>query len=191
MFIITFRVDQLLKTKKTNKKTKTKLNLLHKIFFPDYSLRSNLFKNNLNINNTKNVLYVLSFLSSSTPTLHRGCAWCHQYVYRLFCAGIYNYCRLLKIQYVIAIHLMRWLTNFYDFRFKSTATAAIGIHSTKAWLSQFGEFHKCDLDMRTIKRAKGHKILFQTWKKCQRKLWNALDCFSAILHESSMSFGVA
>ena len=28
-------------------------------------------------------------------------------------------------QYVIAIHLMRWLTNFYDFRFKWTATAAI------------------------------------------------------------------
>ena len=27
---------------------------------------------------------------------------------------------------------MRWLTNFYDFSFKSTATAAIGIHHTKA-----------------------------------------------------------
>ena len=32
--------------------------------------------------------------------------------------------------------LYRWLTNFYDFRFKWTATAGIGIHSTKAWLSQ-------------------------------------------------------
>ena len=31
---------------------------------------------------------------------------------------------------------MRWLTNFYDFRFKWTATARIGIHPTKAWLSQ-------------------------------------------------------
>ena len=31
---------------------------------------------------------------------------------------------------------MRWLTNFYDFRFKSTATEGIGIHPTKAWLSQ-------------------------------------------------------
>ena len=31
---------------------------------------------------------------------------------------------------------MRWLTNFYDFRFKWTATAAIGIHPTKAWLSK-------------------------------------------------------
>ena len=35
---------------------------------------------------------------------------------------------------------MRWLTNFDDFRFKSTATAAIGIHSTKAWLLQLVRF---------------------------------------------------
>ena len=33
---------------------------------------------------------------------------------------------------------MRWLTNFYDFRFKWTAT--IGIHPTKAWLSQLVNF---------------------------------------------------
>ena len=46
----------------------------------------------------------------------------------------------LKIQYVISIHLMRWLTNFDDFRFKWTATAAIGIHPTKAWLSQLVNF---------------------------------------------------
>ena len=31
---------------------------------------------------------------------------------------------------------MRWQTNFYDFGFKWTAIAAIGIHPTKAWLSQ-------------------------------------------------------
>ena len=35
---------------------------------------------------------------------------------------------------------MRWLTNFYDFRFKWTATAAIGIHPTKVWLSQLVNF---------------------------------------------------
>ena len=57
-----------------------------------------------------------------------------------FCTGIYNCRWLLKIHYVIAIHLMRWLTNFYDFRFKWIATAAIGIHPTKAWLSQLGNF---------------------------------------------------
>ena len=46
----------------------------------------------------------------------------------------------MQIQYVIAIHLMRWQTNFYDFRFKWTATAAIGIHPTKVWLSQLVNF---------------------------------------------------
>ena len=46
----------------------------------------------------------------------------------------------MKIRYVIAIHLMRWLTNFYDFSFKSTTTAAFGIHPTKAWLSQLVNF---------------------------------------------------
>ena len=49
-----------------------------------------------------------------------------------------------KIWYVIAIHLMRWLTNFYDFSFKWTASAAIGIHSTKAWLSQLVNFMQSD-----------------------------------------------
>ena len=41
---------------------------------------------------------------------------------------------------VIDIHLMRWLTNFYDFRFKWTATEAIRIHSNKAWLSLLVNF---------------------------------------------------
>ena len=35
---------------------------------------------------------------------------------------------------------MRWLTDFYYFRFKGAATAAIGIHSTKAWLSRLVNF---------------------------------------------------
>ena len=35
---------------------------------------------------------------------------------------------------------MGWLTNFYDFRFKWTATARIGIHLTKAWSSQLVNF---------------------------------------------------
>ena len=35
---------------------------------------------------------------------------------------------------------MRWLTNFYDFRFKSTVTAGIGIHPTKGWLPQLVNF---------------------------------------------------
>ena len=57
-----------------------------------------------------------------------------------FCSGTENCRRLLKIHYVIAIHLMRWLTNFYDFEFKWTVTAGIGIYPTKAWLSQLVNF---------------------------------------------------
>ena len=38
---------------------------------------------------------------------------------------------LLLLMMMIAIDLMRWWTKFYDFRFKGTATAAIGIHATK------------------------------------------------------------
>ena len=35
---------------------------------------------------------------------------------------------------------MRWLTNFYDFSFKWIATVGIGIHPTKASLSQLVNF---------------------------------------------------
>ncbi len=35
---------------------------------------------------------------------------------------------------------MRWLTNSYDFSFKGTATARIGIRPTKSWLSQLVNF---------------------------------------------------
>ena len=35
---------------------------------------------------------------------------------------------------------MRWLTNLYDFRFKGTATAEIGIRPIKAWLLQLANF---------------------------------------------------
>ena len=63
-----------------------------------------------------------------------------------------------KIQYVIAIHLMRWMTNFYDFRFKWTATAAIGIHPTKAWLSQLVNFKK---QSDTLKERYAIKLCFK------------------------------
>ena len=38
-----------------------------------------------------------------------------------FCTGIYNCRRLLNIQYVIAIHLMRWLTNFLWFHAQTSS----------------------------------------------------------------------
>ena len=77
-----------------------------------------------------------------------------------FSTGIYNCCRLLKIQYVIAIHLIKCLTNFYDFRFKWTATAGIGIHPTKAWLSQLVNFKNAIWTWGHIRRTICNKILF-------------------------------
>ena len=67
---------------------------------------------------------------------------------------------LLKIQYVIAIHLMRWLTNFYYFTFKSIATAAIGIYPTKTWLSQLVNFKNTIWTWRHFRRTICNKILF-------------------------------
>ena len=42
-----------------------------------------------------------------------------------------------------------------------------------------------------FRRTICNKILFKTWKKCHRNVWNASDCFSTILHESNISFWVA
>ena len=41
---------------------------------------------------------------------------------------------------ILLLYILRWLTNFYDFSFKWTATAAIGIHPKKSWLSQLVNF---------------------------------------------------
>ena len=75
--------------------------------------------------------------------------------------------RLLKIQYVIDIHLMRWLTYFYDFRFKWTATAGIGIHPTKSWLSQLVNFKNAISTWGHFRRTICNKILFSTWKNAR------------------------
>ena len=56
-----------------------------------------------------------------------------------FCTGIQNYHRLFKIQYIISMHLLRWLANFYDFWLKWTPTAGIGIHPSDCrrwWISK-------------------------------------------------------
>ena len=60
---------------------------------------------------------------------------------------------------------MRWLTNFYDFRFKWTATAGIGIHPTKAWLSQLVNFKNAinsvlNLEKISQKRMECFRLLF-------------------------------
>ena len=54
---------------------------------------------------------------------------------------------------------MIWLTNFYDFRFKWTATAAIGIHPTKSWLSQSGRED-------TLEERYSIKFCFKLLKNC-------------------------
>ena len=91
--------------------------------------------------------------------------WSFHSVSRLFCTGIWNWCRHLKIHYVIAIHLMRWLTNFYDFRFKSTGTAGIGIYPTKAWLSQLLNFKNA---IWTLEERYAIKFFFKLEKNARR-----------------------
>ena len=58
---------------------------------------------------------------------------------------------------------MRWLTNFYDFRFKWTATPGIGIHHTKAWLSQLVNFKKA---IWTLEDWYAIKFCDESWIYC-------------------------
>ena len=79
---------------------------------------------------------------------------------------------------------MRWLTNFYDFRFKSTATVAIGIHPTKTWLSQLMNFKNAIWTWGHLRITICNKILFWTWKKCRHiNVWNASDHLAWIEHQ--------
>ena len=59
---------------------------------------------------------------------------------------------------------MRRLTNFYDFSFKWAATAAIGIHPTKAWLSQLVDFKNAIWTWGHFRRTICNKILFKFGK---------------------------
>ena len=43
----------------------------------------------------------------------------------------------------------------------------------------------------TLEERDAIKFCFKLGKKCHRNVWNASDCFSIILHESSISFWVA
>ena len=65
---------------------------------------------------------------------------------------------------------MRWLTNFYDFKFKWTATAAIGIYHTKAWLSQLVDFKN---PIWTWRRTICNKIVLNLEKMTQKRM----ECF--------------
>ena len=66
--------------------------------------------------------------------------------------------------YVVVVRLMRWLTNFYDFRIKSTATAAIGIHPTKVWLLQLVNFKNAIWTWGHFRRTTCNKIVLNLEK---------------------------
>ena len=72
---------------------------------------------------------------------------------------------------------MRWLTNFYDFRFKSTATAAIGIHPTKTWLSQLGISKIQSGREDTLEERYALKCCFKLGKMPQKHM----ECFKLLL----------
>ena len=62
---------------------------------------------------------------------------------------------------------MRLKTNVYDFSFKWTATAAIGIHPTKAWLSQLLNFKNA---IRHFRRTICNKIVLNFEKMPQKRM---------------------
>ena len=65
---------------------------------------------------------------------------------------------------------MRWLTNFYDFRFKWTATAGIGIHPNKAWLSQLVNFKNAIWTEGHFRRKICNKMCFKLGKMPQKRM---------------------
>ena len=60
---------------------------------------------------------------------------------------------------------MRWLTNFYDFGFKWTTIAGIGIHPTKPWLSRLVNFKNA---IWTLKERYAIKFCFKLAKNVMR-----------------------
>ena len=65
---------------------------------------------------------------------------------------------------------MRRLTNLYDFSFKWTATEAIGIHPTKAWLSQLVNFKNAIWIWGHFRRTICSKILFNLEKMPEKRM---------------------
>ena len=80
---------------------------------------------------------------------------CFIYIYIYMCV-----CVVLSISFQTFLYWHLPLTNFYDFRFNSTGTAAIGIHPTKAWLSQLVNFKNATWTWGYFRRTICNKILF-------------------------------
>ena len=91
-----------------------------------------------------------------------------------------------KIQYVIAINIMGWLTHFYDFRLKGTATVGIGIHPIKAWLSQLVNFKLQSGREDTLEERYAIKLCFKIGKTATETygmLQTVLDNLAWIEHQ--------
>ena len=67
----------------------------------------------------------------------------------------------------------------------------LDIHPTKTWLSQLVISKMQSEREDTLEEQYAMKFCFKLEKKwCHRNVWNVSDCFSTILHESSISFWV-
>ena len=82
----------------------------------------------------------------------------------------------MKIHDVIARHLMTWQANFYDFSFKWTATAATGIHPTKAWWSQLVNFKNA---IWQLEEQYAIKFCFKLGKNATETYWMLQTAFGA------------
>ena len=71
-------------------------------------------------------------------------------------------------------HCMRWVTDFYDLRFKWTATAAIGIHPDchNSWISKMQSGGEDTLEERYEIR-----LCFKIGKNAIKNVWNTSECF--------------
>ena len=70
----------------------------------------------------------------------------------------------LHASFIPASFLPEMTDQFYDFRFKSTATAGIGIHPTKAWLSELVNFKNAIWTWGHIWRTIYNQILYKLGK---------------------------
>ena len=84
----------------------------------------------------------------------------------------------MKIQYVIAIHHMRWLSYFYDFRFNWTAIAGIGIHPPADyhswWISKLQSGRED-----TLEEQYAIKLRFKPGKIPQKRM----ECFRLLFDQ--------
>ena len=80
-----------------------------------------------------------------------------------------------------------WLI-FHDFRFKWTTTSGIGIHHTKAWLSQLVNFKNAIWTRGHFRRTTCNKIEFLTWKNVTETYWMLQTAFEAsCMNQASVS----